>query len=156
MKILVIDHFPVMGMYISSILSDQGYEVTAAYSARDGLEKFRLRRPDLVMLEILLPDVPGCEVAQSIREETSETFLPLIFLTSLKDEFDLATCLDAGGDDYILKPFDRTLFEAKLRAWSRNILLVRALQRRERHGSSEPLMAVLTHEEMRELMQGSK
>lgn len=94
-------------------LSRHGHGVRTADSGEEGLRVFRTSRPDLVVLDVMLPGVGGFEVCRRIRAE-GET--PVIILTARGDDFDVVGGLETGADDYVVKPVQPTVLDARIRA----------------------------------------
>ncbi len=105
-KILVIDDTEFMVKLISDILNDAGYEVISARRGAEGLLKVRSEKPDLVILDIVMPDMNGFEVCKILRDDESNNLMPIIILTAQDNEDDKLTALELGADDYIIKPFN--------------------------------------------------
>jgi DNA-binding response OmpR family regulator len=84
----------------------QGYDVTTVYWGEDAIKSSRHKRPDLVILDIRLPDIDGFEVAKQLREARRTEDVPIIFLTEKRGRSDILQGLGLGADDYITKPFD--------------------------------------------------
>ncbi|WP_335872928.1 response regulator transcription factor [Bacillus sp. 2205SS5-2] len=101
-KILIVDDEENIIDVCSRYLEREGYEVTTANNGRMALEKYQFIQPDLVVLDVMMPEINGWEVAERIREE-SET--PIIMLTALGQEQDRIYGLTIGADDYLTKPF---------------------------------------------------
>ena len=117
--VLVADDNAVDRKVLCRIVQAAGYEVTDAVDGNDALDKFYASTPDLVLLDALMPGKDGFEVAEEIRAASGDAFVPIIFLTSLTDAADLARCLEAGGDDFLSKPYNRVILQAKLNAFQR-------------------------------------
>jgi len=94
-------------------LHSAGYTLYAAFSGRDGLQNFQNARPDLILLELGLPDMDGKQVLRDLREWTTT---PIIVLSSRHEEAEKIACLDNGADDYITKPFTMGELLARVRA----------------------------------------
>ncbi len=105
-KILVIDDTEFMVKLISDILNNAGYEVISARRGAEGLLKVRSEKPDLVILDIVMPDMNGFEVCKILRDDESNNLMPIIILTAQDNEDDKLTALELGADDYIIKPFN--------------------------------------------------
>lgn len=118
-KILVVDDNPSDLFLLQSLLKKQQHQVVSAVNGLDALDKFAEHSPDLILLDALMPGMDGFEVAQRIKAEVGEDFIPIIFLTSLQDADSLARCLDAGGDDFISKPYNSLILQAKINAFTR-------------------------------------
>lgn len=119
MRILVADDNNSDRLLISAILKKQGHEVIAASDGLEAVELFKQERPEMVLLDALMPRMDGFEAAEIIKSIAGEEFVPVIFLTSLKEADSLALCLEAGGDDFIAKPYNSIILKAKLNAFQR-------------------------------------
>lgn len=119
LRILVADDSHVDRLLLSSIVRKEGYEVVEAIDGPDTLEKFRSWRPQMVLLDALMPGLDGFEVAHFIKDEAGEDFVPIIFLTSLTEADALARALEVGGDDFLSKPYNQVILKAKLSAMQR-------------------------------------
>ncbi|MCB1189301.1 MAG: SpoIIE family protein phosphatase [Leptospiraceae bacterium] len=108
--ILAIDDEPINLQVISNYLSLQGYLVKTASNGKEALEKIRNKKekPDLVLLDIMMPHITGFEICQEIRKIYNVSELPIIFLTAKNRISDLLEGFDVGGNDYIAKPFSKT------------------------------------------------
>lgn len=100
--ILVIDDEIQIRRLLELTLESKGFEVRAAIKANEGLSKVASERPELVILDLGLPDMDGLEVLKKIREWSS---VPVLILSVRSSEKDIIACLDAGADDYLVKPF---------------------------------------------------
>ncbi len=101
----------------------EGFEVASFLRGKEGLEQMRRNPPDLVLLDIMLPDVDGFEVCKKLRADDRLKDLPVIFLTAKGEEIDRVLGLEIGADDYVVKPFSPRELVARVRA---------VLRRRER------------------------
>lgn len=119
LRILVADDNHVDRLLLSTIVRREGYEVVEAVDGPDALAKFRSLRPQMVLLDALMPGLDGFEVAHFIKEEAGEDFVPIIFLTSLTEADALARALEVGGDDFLSKPYNHIILKAKLAALQR-------------------------------------
>lgn len=112
-KILVIDDEETTVKLISILLERKGYEVVKAYRAEDGLRKAYRTHPDLVLLDIMMPDMDGWEVCKRLRELSD---VPIVFLTARTETEDIVRGLELGADDYVVKPYDNDELIARVRA----------------------------------------
>lgn len=119
MKILIVDDDRINSTILQRLLSRDGHAVITASNGRDGVELFESEQPDLVLLDIRMPLMNGYEAARLIKESTRDRFIPIIFLTAVTDDEGLAKCIDAGGDDFLTKPFNRVILQSKIEAMER-------------------------------------
>jgi len=112
-KILVVDDEVRIVRLVRTYLEGAGFEVAVAYDGRGALQAFRNERPDLVVLDLMLPEIDGLDVARAIRRE-GET--PIIMLTARAEETDRLVGLELGADDYVVKPFSPRELTARVRA----------------------------------------
>ena len=118
-RILLADDSDVDRLVLSAIVRREGYAVAEAVDGHDALRQFRSFRPHMVLLDALMPGLDGFEVARRIKAEAGEDFVPIIFLTSLTEADALARAVDAGGDDFLSKPYNQIILKAKLNALQR-------------------------------------
>jgi len=117
-KILVVDDEPAMVKLIAQVLTEKGYEVLRAYNGQDALRLLFARRPDLVLLDIVMPGMDGWTTCSRIRD-ISPT-IPIIMLSGRrKTEDDVVRGLDYGADDYLIKPVGNKELVARVRAMLR-------------------------------------
>jgi DNA-binding response OmpR family regulator/anti-sigma regulatory factor (Ser/Thr protein kinase) len=124
MRILVVDDDTLNRFLLVHMLEQQGY--TDTFEAEDGVVAIELAKriePDLVLLDVIMPEMDGYEVATMLKKMAGDIYLPVIFITALEDEKSLARCLEVGGDDFVSKPFDKVILAAKIRAHARTRLL---------------------------------
>jgi DNA-binding response OmpR family regulator len=112
-KILVIDDEETTVQLIAILLERRNYEVVKAYSAEEGLRLAYRHQPDLVLLDIMMPDMDGWEVCKRMREMSD---VPIIFLTARDETPDIVRGLEMGADDYVLKPYNNEELVARVRA----------------------------------------
>lgn len=111
--ILIVEDDPLLRDLLMRALVQDGYPVIAAATGQEGLTMFDLHSPDLVILDVLLPDIDGWEICQRIRRVST---VPILFLTALNEIPDRVRGLVLGGDDYIVKPFAIEEFLARVEA----------------------------------------
>ena len=104
--ILVVDDDPDIARFVEVNLRSAGYDVAVAGDGEEALEKARHLRPDLVLLDVMMPRIDGFEVAQRLRKNPQTANASIIMLTAKALSADKVTGLQAGADDYIIKPFD--------------------------------------------------
>lgn len=116
---LIVDDELSNRVILRSLLKRFGYSVLEAASGQSGVDMFQLHVPDIVFMDILMPEMDGYEATSKIKTLAGNKFIPIIFLTALTDEQALARCIEAGGDDFLTKPFNHTILKSKLRALER-------------------------------------
>ncbi len=121
-RILVVEDEPVLQETLAYNLTRQGYQVDTAGDGQAALRLARSQRPDLVVLDIMLPLLDGFEVCRILRQETS---VPILMLTAKDDEIDRVIGLELGADDYMIKPFSMREFLARVKAQLRRIRMMR-------------------------------
>lgn len=112
-RILVIDDEPQIRKFMRISLAANGYEVIEAENATQGIEAARSQSPDLLILDLGLPDLDGQEVISAVREESD---VPIIILSVRAQELDKVEALDRGANDYVVKPFGVAELMARVRA----------------------------------------
>ena len=113
--LLFIEDDDAIRLALSLALEDEGYSVVQAHNATTGLAAFAEREPDLVLLDLRLPDMSGFEVCRQLR---STSIVPIIIVTAQTDTYDLVAGLEAGADDYVTKPVVPKELAARMRAAS--------------------------------------
>ncbi|HKA13451.1 MAG TPA: response regulator [Myxococcota bacterium] len=115
-RILVVDDEPDLLELVRVNLSQAGFEVETAETGRQALERVRRAAPDLLILDLMLPDLSGTEVCRHLRADTSLGEIPIIMLTARADEVDRVVGLEIGADDYVTKPFSPRELTLRVRA----------------------------------------
>ena len=118
-KVLIADDNAVDRQVLSAIVKRAGYEVIPAEDGIEAVDKYHNEAPDMVLLDALMPGKDGFEVAREIKASDRDDFVPIIFLTSLTEAQDLARCVESGGDDFLSKPYNKVILQAKLSAMDR-------------------------------------
>lgn len=101
-KVLVVEDESKLARFIELELKHEGYDVVLAENGREGIEKFYEEEPDIILLDLMLPELNGIEVCRRLRKESD---IPIIMLTAKGETMDKIAGLDSGADDYITKPF---------------------------------------------------
>ena len=117
-SILVVDDEPRLLAFLKSELKASGYQVSVASDGKGALRAAAARGPDLVILDVMLPDMSGFEVCRRLRETSS---VPILMLTARANDTDKVEGLDAGADDYLTKPFSTSELLARVRALLRRV-----------------------------------
>lgn len=115
-KILVVDDEAVLVETIAYNLEQAGYQVITAADGASALQAAHREVPDLIILDIMLPEMDGLEVCRQLRRENSTATTPIMMLTAKSDEIDKVVGLEVGADDYVTKPFGRRELLARVRA----------------------------------------
>ncbi len=121
MKVLVADDSLTNLMIVRKYIETAGHEVTAVEDGLQAVKMFKELKPDLVILDVMMPNMDGFEAAIRIRSicDRQKTWIPIIFLTAMNQDEDLAKGIESGGDDYLTKPISRIVLNAKLKAMER-------------------------------------
>ena len=113
LRILIVDDEPNIVATVSPLLRTRGYEVLSAVSGKTGLDTVEREKPDLVVLDLGLPDLDGVDVCREIRQNSN---VPIVVLSARGAEGDKVAALDSGADDYVTKPFGAEELLARIRA----------------------------------------
>jgi len=116
--ILVVDDEPTLRETLAEALDADGFRVVTAADGREALLRFREHRPDLIVLDLMLPELSGVEVCRIVRQESG---VPILMLTAKSSEIDKVLGLELGADDYVTKPFSLRELSARIRALLRRI-----------------------------------
>src|SRR5690348_14448006 len=111
--ILVVDDERHIVNLIKLYLENEGYHVEVAYDGTDGLQRIRVLRPALVVLDLMLPGIDGFEICRIVRRESD---VPILMLTARADDIDKIVGLELGADDYLAKPFNPRELVARVKA----------------------------------------
>jgi signal transduction histidine kinase len=113
--VLVVDDYPMNRMKLARILEDQGHSSTMAENGQQALEMMQAQPFDVVLLDILMPDMDGYEVLRRIKDEPKLRDIPVIVISAVDDVDSVVKCIEMGAEDYLPKPFNPTLLRARLR-----------------------------------------
>src|SRR6266853_5576418 len=119
MKILVVDDSPTIRAALKGLLERMGHTVVEANDGEQALHLYRQDRPGLVLIDVVMPIMDGYESARHMRETKADEWVPIIFLSSKEADQDLDRAIEAGGDDYLVKPVSFVVLNAKIRALQR-------------------------------------
>ena len=115
-KVLIVDDDVAIVRLLSVRLSKQGYDVSTAYNGRDALEAVSVEMPDVVLLDVDMPEMDGIEVCRRLKADEQSKHIQIIMVTGNVRDEDMVAGLDAGADDYIVKPFNGEILAARLRS----------------------------------------
>lgn len=136
-KILVVDDDTNICELLRLYLTKEGYQVTTANDGEEGLDKFNLVKPDMVLLDVMMPKMDGLEVCRRIRKLGNT---PVMMLTAKGETFDKVLGLELGADDYVVKPFDAKEVVARVKA---------VLRRTQgKNGNAEESKKVVTYDKL--------
>jgi DNA-binding response OmpR family regulator len=113
-KILIVEDDPSFSRAINHIVEKEGYDVSTASNGMTGLRMATEDKPDLLILDVMLPGLDGFEICSRLRNETQTAKLPIIMLSAKGQESDKTTGLKVGADEYLTKPVDREVLLDKI------------------------------------------
>ncbi|MGZ7495990.1 MtrAB system response regulator MtrA [Corynebacterium sp. ZY180755] len=113
LKILVVDDDPAISEMLSIVLESEGFSTVAVTDGAVAVETFQREKPDLILLDLMLPGMNGIDICRAIRQESS---VPIVMLTAKTDTVDVVLGLESGADDYVNKPFKPKELVARIRA----------------------------------------
>lgn len=117
-RVLLVEDDPAVRNGVQLALRHRGHEVITAATGEEGLDQVRFYRPDVVVLDLMLPGIPGLDVCRRIRERDQ---VPIIMVTARGDDADVVVGLEAGADDYVVKPVQARVLDARIRAVLRRL-----------------------------------
>lgn len=131
LSVLIADDDETNRIVLENMLHREGHTVHLAKDGREAVALYKSLRPDLVLMDVMMPILDGYEATRQIKTIAGNHFVPITFLTALTDESSLIKCLEVGGDDFIVKPVSRSILKAKLYAAARIHGLYANLQRQQ-------------------------
>jgi two-component system sensor histidine kinase/response regulator len=143
-RILVVDDQPTNIQVVGSVLGPLGHEIVPAVDGATALKRLALRPPDLILLDFLMPGMDGCEVCRQLKENPDWKDIPVIFLSAADNKDFIVRALEAGGVDYITKPFNQAELISRVRT---QLVLKHARDRlRQLAEDKDELLGVLAHD----------
>ncbi len=121
-RILVIEDEPDLQKILAYNLRKEGYEVLQALDGSEGLRVARAQKPDMVLLDLMLPDLPGTEVCKALKAEAATRDIPILMLTAKGEEIDRVLGFELGAEDYVVKPFSVRELLLRVQAILRRVL----------------------------------
>ena len=119
LNILIADDSAPDRLLLESIVTRAGYNVLVCKDGVEAIEVFKSKQPDIILLDVLMPNMGGIEAAREIRRISAGEFIPIIFITALTDNDALVECIEAGGDDFATKPYNHVVLQSKIKAFRR-------------------------------------
>jgi CheY-like chemotaxis protein len=125
---LIVDDEKANRLALKSLLERQGYQTIEAVNGQEAVARFKQQNADIVFMDVMMPVLDGYEATRQIKAASGKRFVPVIFLTAMSDEAALAQCIEAGGDDFLVKPYDKLILQSKIRSMQRIAALNREVQ----------------------------
>ena len=119
LKILAVDDTEMNLNLLARFFSRKGHEMITATNGQEAIERFESEQPDLILMDVMMPVMDGYEATREIRQRSGEKWIPIIFMSAKVAVEDQVAGLDAGGDDYLTKPVNMRIFDAKIKAMQR-------------------------------------
>lgn len=119
MNVLIVDDQRTNREILAWILDDLGHDHEVAENGQEAVDKVKANTPDLILMDVVMPVMDGYEATKAIKQFLGSRYIPVIFLTGLTDESTLIKCLESGGDDFLSKPVDQIVLQAKMSAHGR-------------------------------------
>ena len=120
-KILIVEDEKDIVKMLDYSLKKEGFRISSAYNGEDGLDMARKEHPDLILLDLMLPEMDGLEVCKTLKNDTKTGHIPIIILTAKAQEADKIVGLELGADDYVTKPFSPRELIARIKAVLRRL-----------------------------------
>lgn len=118
LKILIAEDSLADRLILESIIVQAGHNVFLAQDGQEAVDAYNSYQPDIVLLDVIMPNMGGLDAAKHIREQTEDELVPILFLTSLTDNESLVDCIEAGGNDFIPKPYNAVVLTSKIKAFA--------------------------------------
>jgi CheY-like chemotaxis protein/anti-sigma regulatory factor (Ser/Thr protein kinase) len=131
MRVLIVDDVYSNRATLEAMLVNIGHQVFCAKDGIEGISVFEREQPDLVIMDVLMPNMDGYDATRVIKQRCGDRFVPVIFVTTLIGTDDLVQCIEVGGDDFLARPFEIELLKAKLVAFGRMIAFYGSLRHHE-------------------------
>lgn len=128
LKILIVDDDRTSRTFLKAVLLKRGHAVVEAGNGREAIDVYVLEKPDLILMDVVMPEMNGYEAATLIKQRSQNNFVPIIFLTALNDDESLVKCVASGGDSFLAKPVNRVLLDAKIKSMLRISQMTRELE----------------------------
>lgn len=145
-KILVIDDRPDNVYYLQSRLQHENFVVITAFSGQEGIEKAKTQKPDLILLDVMMPVMDGYEVCNILVNDPKTNLIPIILVTAKVDSRDVEQGLKAGAFDYIKKPFDKIELISRINSALRYAEMRKQLVLQEKYQIFEATVVTANHE----------
>lgn len=145
-KILVVDDRPDNVYYLQSRLQHENFQVITAFSGKEGIEKAKTAKPDLILLDIMMPEINGYEVCKILTNDDSTKDIPIILVTAKVDSKDVEEGLRVGAFDYIKKPFDKIELVARINSALRYYEMKKKTIQQEKYQIFEATVITANHE----------
>ena len=120
-KILVVEDDRDISELITYNLEREGYEIACLYDGSQAVDFVHKRKPELIILDLMLPEVDGIEICRTLKSDSSTKHIPIVMLTAKSEEADVVVGLQMGADDYIPKPFSPKVLVARIKAITRRL-----------------------------------
>lgn len=153
LKILVVDDMPANRLLVSKHLQRQGHNIVEAADGQQAIDQFEAERPDIIILDIMMPGMNGYDAAQAIKARSNGHWTPIIFLSALAKGEEQVRGLEVGGDDYLTKPVNLNVLDAKIMSLQRIADMQRQLAKNAEDLRRYHLQAEAEHEMACNLME---
>lgn len=136
LTVMVVDDTAVNRQILAAFLNKLNFRCVQAADGEEAVVQFERERPDIILMDVMMPGVNGYDATRRIREKSGERWVPVVFVSALDRNENLIDGLDAGGDDFMSKPINFIVLDAKLRSLARTVELQRSLEAtRRRHAA---------------------
>jgi len=129
LKILAVDDDFTHRLILSGMIAKYGHQTVLAEDGLDAVERFKQEQPDIVLMDIMMPNMNGYDATRQIKTLAGDRFVPVIVLTAMEDPKALASCVEAGADDFLVKPYNPIILKSKLDALVRIRDMVDTIER---------------------------
>jgi serine phosphatase RsbU (regulator of sigma subunit) len=125
---LIVDDDRTNRFVLKSLLKQYDYRIVEASNGQEAIDQYHKEKPDIIFMDVIMPIVDGYEATTQIKAAAGSNFVPVIFLTAMSDEKSITRCIEVGGDDFMVKPYNPFLLKTKIKAMQRITILNRKVQ----------------------------
>lgn len=125
---LIVDDDRTNRFILKTLLKQYNYRILEASNGQEAIDQYLKEKPDIIFMDVIMPIVDGYEATTQIKAAAGSNFVPVIFLTAMSDEKSITQCIEVGGDDFMVKPYDPFLLRTKIQAMQRITTLNRKMQ----------------------------
>lgn len=130
LSFLIVDDDQTNRLILETMLKRLGHLVNTACNGQEAVDSYAKNKQDMILMDVMMPVMDGYDACKIIKENNSDLFIPIIFITAITDDQSLSKCIECGGDDFLTKPFNNIILRAKINALARTSLLYKLINKK--------------------------